>query len=332
MLMFNRTTANQPDLLAGDKTTSIMWKKIIRTLCILCALLVVILITLTFSYRKPITIPVGLNGKHVLVDDVRLRVHQTGQGPDVLLLHGSIGSLEDFETVIPELSKRYRVTSFDRIGHGFSDMANNAANIALNAHYTHRLIKTLQLKDVIVVGHSYGGSIALNLAVDNIPDIKGYVLLAPAAYPMNNTRMLEHVLATDMVGLGLLRVLRPFLAEDMLRKGLLYSLTPNQHEVSADFVNFRLGLWNNTGILYTRTQQTAHVDNELQQMSTQYEHLNKPVVILLGKQEPHSDISSGCIQLSGLLPNAQLQLLDDTGHYIQYKQPAAVINAINRLH
>jgi len=305
-----------------------MLMKFIRFVLASLVLVVIAALVLSVTYHKDITIPGSLAGRHVTVDGVKLRVYQQGNGPDVLLLHGSIGNLEDFETVMPALAKQFRVTSIDRIGHGYSEMAPVKANIASNAAYTKKLIRVLGLKNVIVVGHSYGGSIALKLAIEQTPGIRGYVLIAPAAYPFTSTKLIEHVLATPSIGKGLLVMLRPFIAEPMIKTALLFSLEPNVNDVDPSFIDFRLGLWNNTGILYTRVQQTSDVIAELAQMSIQYQHIQKPVSVLIGEKEQHRDIAADSHRLIKVIPNSTLTMVKDAGHYIQYKDPQAVIDAI----
>jgi len=60
----------------------------------------------------------------------QIRIYQAGGGQIVLLIHGLPGCIEDWETIIPELSKRFQVIAYDRPGHGFSsayDLKNNLA-------------------------------------------------------------------------------------------------------------------------------------------------------------------------------------------------------------
>jgi pimeloyl-ACP methyl ester carboxylesterase len=284
---------------------------------------------LNYSYTKDITIPNHLAGQHITVNNIKLRVSQTGQGPDVLFLHGSIGTLEDFETVIPLLDY-YRVTTFDRIGHGYSDMPPVPATIASNADYASALIKTLKLQNVIVVGHSYGGSIALKMAINQDPNLKGLVLLAPASKPAK-TRAIEYLFANKYVGMGLLRLLRPVLAENMLRSGLLASLQPNLDSIPDNFTESRLAIWNEPGILYTRTQQTQVVNDELDNMLIKYENISIPSILLIGEKESHSDIYTGTYELANIISKTELVEIKEAGHYLQYKKPAAVVDAINLL-
>ena len=294
-------------------------------------LLSFLVLAVTAGYRKDIDIPPDLKGEHVELGKLKLRVYQAGTGPDVLFLHGSIGSVEDFEAIMPKLTSHYRVTAFDRIGHGYSSMGNDLAGVAYNSRITKRLIRKLKLNDVIVVGHSYGGTIALKLAIDENPEIKGYVLLAPAAYGPYKARLIERVMALRGVGLGLLYGVRPFVANGLLRDGLNKSVTPNQDTVPENFFTFRLNLWNNTGILHTRVQQTSFINDELKVMAPHYSAIGRPVTILLGKQEAHANNVRDSHRLSKEIPQARLVQLEGTGHYLQYKQPEAVVDAIDHL-
>src|SRR4030095_3740654 len=122
------------------------------------------LITLTasgFYYKPEETIPEGFPGHYVEANGLKLRVLQMGQGPDVLLIHGTPGSLEDFAPLMEILSFNHRVTAYDRPGHGFSAGMNFPYTLQHNAKTARALIQVLGLKDVVVVGHSYGGNTAL---------------------------------------------------------------------------------------------------------------------------------------------------------------------------
>ncbi len=307
-----------------------MIMKLLRYTLYLLVLASTILFTLTNTYNKDISIPSSLAGKHLEVLGVKLRVHQTGHGPDILFIHGSIGNLEDFEAVQPYL-KQYRVTSFDRIGHGYSAMATEKATISSNAKFTSALIRALNLKNVILVGHSYGGSIALKMALNKDPNIHSLVLLAPAAYSLAPTSKLEHILSTPVFGLGLLRLFRPFIAESRLRKGLNASLEPNQSLAPDDFIEKRIALWNNPGVLFTRTQQTNEVTAELNAMQAHYHAIKLPVSILIGDKENHQDISLGCRLLEKNIKYSQLIEIKDAGHYLQYKDPALIGETIKSM-
>jgi hypothetical protein len=62
-------------------------------------------------YAPNTTIPAGHRGRLVTVGGTPLRVLETGQGRGVLLIHGSPGSIEDWEPVIEGLSDSFHVST-----------------------------------------------------------------------------------------------------------------------------------------------------------------------------------------------------------------------------
>jgi 2-hydroxy-6-oxonona-2,4-dienedioate hydrolase len=59
---------------------------------------------------------------HVDVNGVRTRVLRAGSGPDLVLLHGTGGHLEAYARDIAGLARDFRVTAYDMVGHGWSDL------------------------------------------------------------------------------------------------------------------------------------------------------------------------------------------------------------------
>lgn len=308
-----------------------MLRKTLIYSVVLLLILLLVLVLLASTYHKPIDIPAHTLGWHIKVAGIKTRVYQIGEGPDILYLHGSLGNLEDFETVWPLLKDRYRVTTIDRVGMGYSDLPQQPINIETNAFFVKQLLEALNLTDVIIVGHSYGGSVALKLAIDNTPNIKGYVLIAPAPYALTSTRRIEHLIAQPHIGMGLLQILRPLFAEDTLRSGLDSAVSPNQQQMPADFFASRINLWNNPGTLYARAQQTRYVIDELNAMSKQYKELHAKMAIVLGEQEPFQDIRQGNKKFLSVVPSATSIVVKGAGHYPHYIQPQAVVTAIGLL-
>ncbi len=308
-----------------------MTKRYLKYALAAVLLLMIADLAITASYKKDTKIPRKLQGEHVQIKEGLLRVSQTGVGPDVLFIHGSLGSLEDLDAVIPKLKTRYTVTTFDRIGHGYSSLAREFAGVNYNAKVVKQLIEKLKLKNVIVVAHSYGGAVALKLAVDDTPEITSYVLLAPVGYAPYPRSTLERILALRGVGLGMLYGLRPFIAPSMLKSGLIAAVSPNQDEMPENFFKFRLRMWNNTGVLHTRVQQTSFMNDELKVIAPHYDSIKRPVAILFGKKDAFPEIIRDSHRLAETIPRAKLVELDSSGHYLQFTQPAAVVKAIDSL-
>ncbi|GLK68417.1 alpha/beta fold hydrolase [Hansschlegelia plantiphila] len=107
-------------------------------------------------------------------------------GKTLLLLHGASGNLRDLqESIGRRLSQRHRVVLIDRPGHGFSDRlgGREMASPALQGNAIAEALDALGIGRVVVVGHSWSGSLATNLALDHPAHVSGLVLLSPATHP-----------------------------------------------------------------------------------------------------------------------------------------------------
>src|SRR5262245_45557526 len=175
----------------------------------LLALAAVALLGLGASYAPDLRIPAGTPGRLVELGPLALRVAQAGSGPDLLLIHGSPGSIEDWAPVFSRLAARYRVTAYDRPGHGFSGGWTLPQTPAENARVALALVRALQLKDVVVVGHSYGGTTALAMAVENPEELKAVVVVGSQAYQRPPAERLYRVLSVPVFGAGVARVFAP---------------------------------------------------------------------------------------------------------------------------
>src|SRR4051812_27382099 len=98
----------------------------------------------------------------VLTDKIRLHYIEGGQGPLVVLVHGNAGSVHDFEFgTVQALETRYHVIAFDRPGHGQSQRTSQIGSVDDQARLLHDALQQLGMPHPIMVGHSWGGSMAL---------------------------------------------------------------------------------------------------------------------------------------------------------------------------
>ena len=116
-------------------------------------------------------------------DTVSLRYQKSGDGPPLVLLHTIRTQLEYFRAVVPLLAKKFTVYAVDLPGHGFSPVDTSAQ---YDEPYLRRAVvgflKTLDLRELTIVGESIGAVIALTVASE-VPDrIKAVYALNPYDY------------------------------------------------------------------------------------------------------------------------------------------------------
>jgi pimeloyl-ACP methyl ester carboxylesterase len=124
------------------------------------------------------------SGKLVTVGGHNLFVWQNGKGPDVVLLHGMGDSGIGWQFIAPRLVRSgYRVTVWDALGAGKSDKPF-PGDYSLKAHIQRleAILNAVGIQEAVFVGHSLGGSMALELAQKHSPKVRALFLIDPAAY------------------------------------------------------------------------------------------------------------------------------------------------------
>src|SRR5205085_4313973 len=120
-----------------------------------------------------------------------LHVAQAGEGPDLLLIHGALATMHDWiEGPAPSLAQTHRVTIVDRPGHGGSGRPRFEATPRDQALHIAAALDALGIASTQVLGHSFGGFVALALAEQRPDLVSGLALLAPLAFP--ELRAVEH--------------------------------------------------------------------------------------------------------------------------------------------
>ncbi|CAN5222849.1 alpha/beta hydrolase [soil metagenome] len=114
---------------------------------------------------------------YLSLNDINVYYETCGQGEPLLLIHGLGSSTRDWEPQVNSLAKHYQVIRFDLRGHGKTDKPNAPYSISLFTQDTAQLIQALGLQSVSVVGHSLGGMIAFQLALDFPQSVKRLIIV-----------------------------------------------------------------------------------------------------------------------------------------------------------
>ncbi|MFW2391502.1 MAG: alpha/beta fold hydrolase, partial [Methyloceanibacter sp.] len=121
---------------------------------------------------------------------VKLFVEEKGEGSPLLLIHGFGASTFTWREIAPALARQHRVIAVDLKGFGQSDKPfDERYSVFDQAELLKQLIIDKDLRDLTLIGHSFGGGVALVLALDEDPQLKGrikkLVLLDTIAYPQD---------------------------------------------------------------------------------------------------------------------------------------------------
>jgi esterase len=129
-----------------------------------------------------------------------LHTEITGQGQAIVLIHGLFGSYENLGVIARALAGQWQVVNLDMRNHGRSDW-HDSMSYALMAEDVKDTLDHLGLEQVILLGHSMGGKIAMEFAL-RYPDRVNKLILADISPVQNRPRHHEILSALDSIDLN----------------------------------------------------------------------------------------------------------------------------------
>ena len=259
---------------------------------------------------------------------VKLYYSEEGKGPPLLLIHGFGASTFTWRFVAPELAKDHRVIAVDLKGFGQSDKPfDGRYSVYDQAELLAQLIEDKDLRDLTLVGHSFGGGVALLLALEANQRLDGritrLVLLDSIAYPQNIPvffRLLDVPLVSQ---LGVRMV--PPLVQTRVALQIAYfddsKIDPEEVELYAAPLKTAAG---KHAIIHSARQI---VPEDIAELSERYKTIELPTLILWCDHDRSVPLEVG-IKLRRTLTNSTLRLVEDCGHMPQEEQPASTLALI----
>lgn len=252
----------------------------------------------------------------IQLEEVSLYVEEHGSGPPLLLLHGLGSSGKDWDYVVPQLAKRYRVIVPDARGHGRSDKPAGTYGVPLFARDIAALCDRLGVSGLHVAGVSMGGMLAFELAVKRPDLVRSLVIINSGPDMVPRTFAMRSALAMRVMLLNLLGPVR--LAR--IVAGKLFP-KPEQAELRRE-IEERLG--KNDKDVYLRATRGLIGWTVLDRLS----EIACPVLVLASDRD-YTPVALKEAYVA-LLKNAQLVVLKDSGHAAPAENPDQVLAAMER--
>ena len=270
-------------------------------------------------------------GNVVNVDDTQVHYLERGHGTPLVLLHGNTLRLEDFVAsgLIERLARHYRVLAFDRPGFGYSERPRNRLwTAAAQAALLREALLQLGVERPIVLGHSWGTLVALELALISSVDVRRLVLISGYYFA---TPRLDAVLATPVAVPVLGDVMRytvtALSARLLLARTVKAMFAPQP--VPLNFMNTL-----NREMLFRPVQIRANAEDAAYMMPSasalqrRYSEIHSPAVILAGAADKVVGPEKHARRLHVELENSQLHVLPGVGHMLHHAAPTTVFEAI----
>ncbi|MGF1501177.1 MAG: alpha/beta fold hydrolase [Paracoccaceae bacterium] len=272
-------------------------------------------------------------GAFVEVEGLPVHYWERGDGPPVVLVHGAAGNLRDWTfDVGPRLAEEFRVIAFDRPGFGYSGRPDLLGyDPRVQARILRKASAKLGAKRPVVVGHSWGGALAMAWATEAPESIAGAVPVSGVTIPYGGLVRVFYAIglgevATDLYsdyllssareGGGIERFLGRVFRPQSIPAGYL------------EHVGAPLALREST--LRANSEDLAHLNAALIEMAPKYPGLRMPIEAVHGDAD-FIDWDDHALPLVEQTPSANLALLPGVGHMAHHAAPDEIGAAVDRV-
>jgi pimeloyl-ACP methyl ester carboxylesterase len=269
-------------------------------------------------------------GRFIEVDGVQLHYSDRGEGSPVVLIHGNAVSGNDWDTsgVADLLLHEHRVIIFDRPGFGYSERPRGRMWTATQqAELLHKALWQLGIEHPVVVGHSWGTMVALELASHYQADTAGLVLVSGYYFwTLRPDVLLVTAGAIPVLGDILRYTVSPLLGwlQMPLLQWAMFSPARVSHRFRAEY----------SAAMALRPSQirATSVDGVLMipgalALRGDYKNLTLPVVIIAGDGDKVV-FKRRSERLAASIRGSVLRIIKDAGHMVHHFAPQQVAQAV----
>ncbi len=259
-----------------------------------------------------------------------LHLTTAGEGPDIVLIHGSLATSHDWLAgPFDALSAIAKVTAVDRPGHGLSRRHRFDGTPRGQARQIREALDALSIARPLLVGHSFGALVSLAYAELFPDELSHLVLLGPLAFP--EPRLIEHGLlaprAMPVIGPLLSAAAVASIDPVMLRmiQALMFSPDPVPNHWQASFP-------------YDQVLDPAAMVREGEDMAAvlpgsfpgiiDVARIETPATILIGTADKIVSPERQARMLARLMPKARLVELEGVGHMPHHSRPDMLVEAV----
>lgn len=257
-------------------------------------------------------------GRFLNVNGVRLHYVERGSGEALILLHGNGSMIQDFELsgLIDLAAKHYRVIAIDRPGFGHSDRPRNVVwTPDVQAELIRGALKRLNVSNALVLGHSWGASVAVALALKYPTLVRGLILASGYYYPTAR----PDVLAMGMPALPLIGDVLSYTVSPLISRAiwpLMMAKIFGPNSVPEKFGAFPKEMALRPTQIRASAAELALMIPDAFFLRKEYADLKMPVVIIAGDQDRLIDTDMQSARLHSDVGQSRFHRVAENGHMI----------------
>ncbi|MCU4676644.1 alpha/beta hydrolase [Catenovulum sp. 2E275] len=240
--------------------------------------------------------------------------------PSLTLIHGVGGSAQDFTEIIPRLAKKYKLVIVDLPGYGLSERTDSLYSAANYAASLAALLPDYINRHNIVIGHSMGGNISLQL-VNIAPALADKLILIDAAGLLHKYSYSKYAALHQTNKI-------PYIGEK-LQKKLSNTIDKINSWLPNNIVDLVLSQPSRELILQQNTSYISALSVMNEDLTGIFDNITTPTLIIWGIDDPVMPYQVG-FMLNSLLPQSQLEFIDKAGHSPQKTRTAKVNELVEK--
>lgn len=246
---------------------------------------------------------------------VKTRILEAGEGPPLLLLHGTGGHIEAYAKNIKGLSEHFQLYVIDMVGHGYSGKPDSPYTIEYYSNHLGDIIDALGYENVYISGESLGGWVAAWFASKYPNKVKSMVLNTPGN--VTNDPKIMNKLKESTV-----KAVHEANYENVKKR--LEWLMYDKSVVTDELIESRYNI-------YTQPDMKQAVNNivVLQDLDIRKKYtwdpswcnrITVPTLLAWTDHDPTSSVDQAHA-IQGMIPGSELIVIKDAGHWPQWEQP-----------
>ena len=256
------------------------------------------------------------------IADRFVRFGTSGNGPPVVVVHGTPWSSYNMRHIIKGLSSDFTVYFFDLIGYGQSDKSAGDVSLGIQNQILDQLINHWELENPAIVGHDFGGATVLRTHLINGRDFKKIVLIDPVSISPWGSPFFQHVKIYEPAFAGV----PDYIHEAIVRA---YIETAAFKPVEKKTMDMTVQPWieeNGKAAFYRQIAQAK--ESYTDEVQPLYSNIRSPVMILWGSEDTWIPLGRGKL-LHEMIPGSFFHEIPDAGHLVIEEQPELLLEKIH---
>jgi esterase len=240
-------------------------------------------------------------------------------GEDIIIIHGLLGSLDNFQTIAKQLSETYRVWLLDMRNHGRS-FHSEEMNYEVMVEDVHEFMKSNQLAHAHLIGHSMGGKVAMNFALTYPELVNDLIIIdiGPKKYEGDHQVILKTMKDISLNDFSERSEIEEKISEKIHSQKIVQLMMKN------------LGRDQNT--FFWKPNVEVILKNYRLLMDTMPKHqiFNGKTVFIKGENSDYIEVDE-LEDFRKYFPEAQMMIVPNAGHWVHADQPQVFLQLLFKI-